>query len=671
MRVKMFSLREKNVSKTLWALVLVLLSWPPVPSHGLKEELMDIGKAIELLVKYGLSADPERAEAFTFLWQDLIPTLYHQRPGNENGTKAEFKDYNLADNSNDDARFLTGQELIVRSGFKYEVFDAIADDGYITELTHLINPLADKTKLRQPPVLMEHGGTIDPTAYMIASSIQHFPEKWPRSMAQDGPIQSWNRSLAFVLANNGFDVWLAETRGANERNRRHIKTEAVRSILEGKNMNKNMTKGENINQILRSWDYWAFSQDDIIAHELKSHVDTVLQVTGAKKVHLMTFSLSTPCSLGFFSLRPDYAEKVQGYISMAPIISGQGGSKFTGIMFKTVCNLFPNHLGNVVFTEAILSEPMRRLVVAIFKPKWLRYSLGKALINYFMGPSAKWQTLLDDNVMGHLFRTVSFREVKQMCQHMKSNKFRKFDYGPVKNLLIYNQTSPPTYDLSNLNIRDWLVVSAANDEMSTPEVYSNLYASVNPKPVAHVVAPGFNHLDLIAGWGNDKYVNMPILRYLERMSFQSGTEENTEDNDADSGRPSGPYTGSSRSRTFDLKAMFPAQQVSPFDKLQAMADDLYSGGDKDSDKTPGKLYVPRLLEQLTKSLEKLANSVSPTNKEANQTSPSSYLTSGVKQINELIGGADPSKLFESLNLSDVLNKSLSQLSQVTGDKKKY
>ena len=154
--------------------------------------------------------------------------------------------------------------------------------------------------LRWPPVLMEHGGTIDPSAYLVGSSIQHFPEPWPRK-PEDGPMRSWNRSLAFVLANNGFDVWLAETRGANDANKRRIKSRAVESVLDGKNEDKNMTLGENLRLLFDAWDFWSFSQDDIVAHELKSHMDVVLKMTGSDKLHLMTFSLSTPTSLAFLS----------------------------------------------------------------------------------------------------------------------------------------------------------------------------------------------------------------------------------------------------------------------------------------------------------------------------------------------------------------------------------
>lgn len=411
------------------------------------------------------------------------------------------------------------QEIITRSGYKYTLHEAIADDGYVTQVTRLINPKADPRFLRQPPILLEHGGTIDPTAYIIASSIQHHPEKWPRTVA-DGPITSWNRSLAFMLANNGWDVWLAETRGSNDNNKKRVRSRIGETVRAGANARKNMTRAESLDELARANTYWSFSQDDIIAHELKSHMDLVLEQTGSKKLHLFTFSLSTPTSLAFFSIRPDYAAKVLGYVSMAPIVSGEGVNSLIKLTLQTLCPILPDQVGTLLITDMLFTQPMRDLVVGIARSRTLRYSVVKAFITLIMGASAKYQTLLDENVLGHMLRELSFKEAKQLCQQTKANKLQKYDYGPVKNQILYKSKEPPVYDLSKLGIKDWIIISAANDALATPQVVEHLKSLVRPKPIAHLVAPGMNHLDLIAGFDNDKWVNLPVLNYFNKMSLQ-------------------------------------------------------------------------------------------------------------------------------------------------------
>lgn len=368
---------------------------------------------------------------------------------------------------------------------------------------------------------MEHGGTIDPTAYLIASSIQHTPEPWPRRPI-DGPIKSSNRSLAFMLANHGFDVFLCETRGANDLNERHVKSRAIKSSLRGRSDNKNRTDAEIADEAFRQWNFWGFTQDDIIAHELKSHMDTVMKVTGAKKVSVFTFSMSTPTSFAFFSIRPDYAEKVHAFVSMAPIVSGQGTSGFISLAMERVCPLIPDGPGTIVFTDFIFSQPMRDLSLLFFKHKWMRYVLFKMVENLTMGASAQYRTNLELNLIGHLLRRLSFKTAKQLCQQMAANRLQKYDYGPLKNKKLYGTEEPPVYDISNLKIKDWLLVSAWNDALSTPAAVEHLLKIVNPKPIAHVVAP-YNHVDLIAAFDNDKYTNFPILHYMEKM-YENSSE---------------------------------------------------------------------------------------------------------------------------------------------------
>lgn len=460
-----------------------------------------------------------RFNPIDFALLDLLPRLFGQKPANENGTKAEYEEYMLKDTSNDDAVNMSTIQLIERSGYKYEQHIATSDDGYMTVLTRIINPKADRRMLRMPPILMEYGGSADSGDYLIGSSIQHHPEKWPRSFKADGPITSWNCSLAFVLANNGFDVWLAGTRGSGEKDLLKVKSRPKDMISKSDIGEQNVTAGENLEEVIKSEDYWSFSQDDIIAYEFKSHFDTVMKVTGSSKVSLVSYSLSTPTVLSFLGLRPDYAEKVHGFVSLAPIFSGQGIGPLLQIVLRTICPLIPEKVGTLVLTDMLVSKPVRDLIIQIAKVKPLRYSLIKSIVTLIFGPSAKYQTSLDLNVIGHLSRELSFREVRQVCQQTQANKLQFYDYGPAKNRVIYKSPTPPEYDVSNLRIKDWLLVTAANDAIATPAAVQSLLRLVGPKPAAHIVVPGFNHIDLFVGVDNDVYCNLPILSYFERISY--------------------------------------------------------------------------------------------------------------------------------------------------------
>lgn len=220
--------------------------------------------------------------------------------------------------------------------------EVIADDGYITELIRVINPLVERKNLRKPPIAVHHGASIDTTAYVSASSIQHHPEKYPRSYEQDGPITSSNRSLAFVLANNGYDVWLVPTRGSNPENERHTQDEnGQNNIYNGDNSGKGMTFGETKDEYERAKNYWLYSLDDIINHELRRQYDKIKEVTGSKELSIFSFSLSAPTTLAFLGSNPEYAKDIVTFVSMGPAMAADHSTTVTKTFFEKLCPKFP------------------------------------------------------------------------------------------------------------------------------------------------------------------------------------------------------------------------------------------------------------------------------------------------------------------------------------------
>lgn len=58
------------------------------------------------------------------------------------------------------------------------------------------------------------------------------------------------------------------------------------------------------------------------------------------------------------------------------------------------------------------------------------------------------------------------------AQEIQSGKFRQYDYGRAKNLLIYNSVEPPDYDLASITVpialfysdNDWLASTVVGNE---------------------------------------------------------------------------------------------------------------------------------------------------------------------------------------------------------------
>lgn len=97
-------------------------------------------------------------------------------------------------------------------------------------------------------------------------------------------------------------------------------------------------------------------------------------------------------------------------------------------------------------------------------------------------------------------------------QLYKSHKFRQFDYGTKKNQQIYNQDTPPDYDLSKITARTY-TYSGANDALCGPRDVDTLVKNM-PYLVEdyRVPDPTWNHMDFIVANKMREVINDRVVR---------------------------------------------------------------------------------------------------------------------------------------------------------------
>lgn len=475
----------------------------------------------------------EKFDPFDKFWQLVVPKLLGQQPNNDKNLLEDFKDIALNDTLNEDIGNFSVQDIIKRSKFEYENHYVVSNDNYITQLCRIINPLADRRQLKQPPVMLMHGGLISPTAYVWGSSAQHHPEEYPRG-PNSKPFTSFNRSLAFVLANNGYDVWLVGIRGADKQNQEHRNLSGPKSIDQ---IIKHKRKKSFLRQQKEAERYWMFTMDDEIEFELPRQIDKVMNVTGSNKVNLFTYSQSTQMSLALVSQNLDYAKKVHSLISMAPVLNDKGTNWLIRAYYRLFCTYVPVKLGTRLTSEMVLTKPMRKLILKINKNKYLRYSLLKGLGSVFFGSSAKYLTLLEPSVVWHSLMPISFQQLKHYCQQAVAGKLQKYDYGYWKNMKAYRSLKPKAIDISDLHIDNWMVISGTNDNFASPKSIEQVLRDVkHPKPYKHLIVDGYSHLDLIAAITNDVQVNRPVLDFFDHFQLpplaspQNNSNQSTNNN---------------------------------------------------------------------------------------------------------------------------------------------
>lgn len=483
------------------------------------------------------------------LLDTILPPVLNQKPCNENGTAAEFKDFVLNYRLDDSITFDSVQKILERSGFQYENYDVVSDDGYITQIVRIINPLADRTQLKQPPVMVMHGGLTDTSSYLWTGAKLQFPEPFPRT-AMHGQMRSSNRSLPIMLANRGYDVFLVGTRGSDKSNMRHVNSELSRSPARASRQDElfklphfNINAFEIVQNFARSLmsplsnkpigiepadsTYYNYSFNEIVEFEVPRQIDKVLQVTGAKQVSLIGFSLSTIETLKLVSSNLEYAGKVHSLVSMAPIINHVGGNRLTKFLFFDIILNLDIDTGTLIFTKIVGSKALREFLTGVNYDTNIRYIIEKTLQALLVGPSAKFRTFIDLPLVGHFFMPTGFKELQHFCQIMHAKQMQKFDYGAQINLIEYGSEQPPVYDISDLHIDNWLVVQATNDNFAVPASVQQIIDQVHyPEPYRRIIVPGYNHVDLVAAVDCDTKVNFPIWNFLEAHQLAPSESSN-------------------------------------------------------------------------------------------------------------------------------------------------
>lgn len=276
---------------------------------------------IDLVVSQSPLLD-QLLEAF-FAVEPLVAFINMARPVESFPEQTQNAEQAETDHTNDEIYKSSTQEILARSGYKSRTHYVISKDGYITEVIEVVNPLADQSQLKQPPVMIFHGGLIDTSAYLWGSAIQHHPEKYPRTEA-DGPITSSNRSLGFMLPNYGYRVWLVGTRGANRQNLNHttLRVKYLEDIL------ANPLDLEAPIEIVDTLKYFDYSQDELVENEFPAQIEKVLELSNSLKVSTITYSLSTHVMYKILASNKSLAEKIYTNVALAPLLNRNGANTF-------------------------------------------------------------------------------------------------------------------------------------------------------------------------------------------------------------------------------------------------------------------------------------------------------------------------------------------------------
>ncbi|XP_039990534.1 gastric triacylglycerol lipase isoform X2 [Xiphias gladius] len=355
-------------------------------------------------------------------------------------------------------------EIIERWGYPAEEHEVLTEDGYILTVNRIPHGLRH-TPGPKPVVLLQHG--------LLAAG-----SNWITNLP--------NSSLGYVLADNGYDVWLGNSRG-NTWSRKH---QTLRPDQE---------------------DFWRFSYDEMALKDLPAVVNYILKVTGQEQIYYVGHSQGTTIAFIAFSKLPELASKIKMFFGLAPVATvAFTSSPMTKMSclpewfiwdllgrrdFLPQCHIiewFAEH----VCAERLLSELCGNIffVLCGFDEKNLNMTRTPVYVTH--------------NPAG-----TSVQNMVHWAQAVKGGKLMAFDFGAAGNLKHYNQSTPPEYRVQDMKVPTALF-SGGQDTLADPKDVAMLLPQVS-NLVFHRHIEHWEHLDFIWGLDANEQMFPFILKLLQ------------------------------------------------------------------------------------------------------------------------------------------------------------
>ncbi|XP_040065897.1 gastric triacylglycerol lipase-like [Ixodes scapularis] len=363
------------------------------------------------------------------------------------------------------------EHLVVSKGYPFERHHVTTDDGYVLEMHRLPGGRRPCTEPchREPVLLMTGLGTDS------ASFVADFPDQ----------------SLGFLLADIGYDVWLANTRG-------------------------NTFGKQHVNLSVKSKRFWDFSFHEHGIYDAPAQIDYVLKERQLSCLLYVGISQGTLMFFVMMSERPEYNAKVKAFVALAPF------RKFNKSPLTIVKALPVTERLLRLAGYANLDKLTSHSVLNAYTAKGVCglsvQSVCTALADKIMNFGSKYANRSRMPVyLCKLPAGTSMKNLQHFLQLMISKKSQKFDYGPEKNAEIYGQAEPPLYSLDTMTT-DVGAFWSLGDKLVFPDTVAQLIEDLGPrvKKNVYIDDPDYTHINFVNALINPEVLFPDLLEFLAR-----------------------------------------------------------------------------------------------------------------------------------------------------------
>ncbi|KAG8489441.1 hypothetical protein CXB51_017813 [Gossypium anomalum] len=291
------------------------------------------------------------------------------------------------------------KSMVETHGYDCEEHTVTTQDGYILSMQRIPVGRSGGTPGNRPPVLLQHGILMDGITWLLLP-----PEQ----------------SLAFVLSDNGYDVWIANSRG---------------------------TKYSKGHKSLSPNDpaYWDWSWDELVAYDLPATFQYVYDQTG-QKLHYVGHSQGTLIALAALS-KDQLLNMLRSAALLCPIA-------YMGQMTSPLAkNAADNFIAEAVYWLGLSEfDPRGDAVVNLLKDICSKPGIDCTnLLTSFTGQNCCLNSSIVNIFLDHEPQPSATKNMVHLAQMIRQGTIKMYDYiDEVENMKHYGQATPPAYNMTSI-----------------------------------------------------------------------------------------------------------------------------------------------------------------------------------------------------------------------------
>ncbi|KAG8650763.1 hypothetical protein MANES_07G070900v8 [Manihot esculenta] len=302
-------------------------------------------------------------------------------------------------------------------------------------------------------------------------------------------LDSPEQSLGYILARQGFDVWVGNVRGT-------------------------FWSYGHVSLSEKDKNFWDWSWQELALCDLSAMMHHIYSTTNSK-ILVVGHSQGTIMSLAALT-QPNIAEMVEAAALLCPI------SYLEHISAPLVLRMVGLHLDQMVLAMGIHQLNFRsEVLINLLDSMCDGHVDCDDLLTSMTGQNCCLNNSRVDNFLEYEPHPSSVKNLRHLFQMIRQGTFSQYDYGIFKNLKLYGQVKPPAFDLSQIpkSLPLWMGYGGYDALADVADVEHTL-KELQTKPEL-LYLENYGHLDFLMSVHGKEDVFDHMIRFFRSLGKSS------------------------------------------------------------------------------------------------------------------------------------------------------